>query len=81
MPRARDIARVRSVHLHTACARPCGPPCAWQFQVQPLSITREIFLPLPFLSHNNNKKKNRQQAETTLTRSGQPFLSQVTMGV
>jgi hypothetical protein len=28
VPRARDIARVRSVHLHTACVRPCGPPCA-----------------------------------------------------
>lgn len=26
--RARDIARVRSVHLRTACVRPCGPPCA-----------------------------------------------------
>ena len=26
--RARDIARARSVHLRTACVRPCGPPCA-----------------------------------------------------
>ena len=26
--RARDIAHARSVHLRTACVRPCGPPCA-----------------------------------------------------